>query len=316
MQGNMLLLGGLAAIACGIAVWVYTSGPKSLSPEELAARYETPLPPPDGPLTVFHLGHSLVGRDMPAMLAQLATHDHASQLGWGTPLKAHWEPDEPIQGFEVENAHDHHRGAQEALASGEFDAFILTEMVEIEAAIDYFDAASYFTKWAAAARGGNPDIRVFLYETWHELDDPQGWLTRLDTDPDRYWEGVLLAHAMASDPDKAPIHVIPAGRVMAEFVRRIEATDGVDGVTSREDLFSRQEDGSVDPIHINDLGAYLVALTHYAVLYHRSPVGLPAQLMRADGSLADAPGPDLAALMQRTVWDVVSVLPVTGIPQS
>lgn len=300
---------------CGAAVWTTVRKPDALSLQDLATLYETPLPAPEGPLTVFHLGHSLVGRDMPAMLAQLAGHDHASQLGWGTPLKAHWEPDEPIQGFETENAHDHYRDAKEALASGEFDTFVLTEMVEIEAAIEYFEAPIYLEKWVAAARDGNREIRTFLYESWHDLDDPNGWLERLDTDPARYWEGVLLAQAMVDWPSSDPIYVIPVGRVMAELVRRIESSEGIDGVRSREDFFARFEDGSLDPVHVNDLGSYLVALTHYAVLYQRSPEGLPAQLDRADGSLAQAPGPDLTALMQRTVWDVASRLPVTGIPQ-
>ena len=60
--------------------------------------YSNPLPHPKGPMRVFHLGHSLVGRDMPAMLAQLAPKGHAyeSQLGWGTTLKAHWGPKEEI----------------------------------------------------------------------------------------------------------------------------------------------------------------------------------------------------------------------------
>lgn len=316
MPGKRSLFAGLVALGCGALAWLQFFAPKALTPEQMAARYETPLSPPEGPLTVFHLGHSLVGRDMPAMLAQLAEHAHASQLGWGTPLRAHWDEDEPIQGFETENAHAHYRDAKEALSSGEFDAFVLTEMVEIEAAIAYFDAPLYLEKWVTAARDGNPDIRIFLYETWHELTDPQGWMYRLDTDPAKYWEGVLLAQTMAELPDASPVYVIPAGRVMAEFVRRIENSDGVDGLTSREDLFARTEDGALDPIHINDLGAYLVAITHFAVLYQRSPVGLPAELLRADGSAATAPGPNLARLMQQTVWDVVSALPVTGIPQN
>ncbi|OSQ51090.1 hypothetical protein [Marivita geojedonensis] len=308
------LIAGLAAAVCGAVGLVYFGKPKTLTSEELAAVYETPLPAPDGPLTVFHLGHSLVGRDMPAMLAQMAGHDYASQLGWGTPLRAHWNPDEPIQGFETENAHDRYRDAKDALASGSYDTFVLTEMVEIEAAIEYFESPLYLEKWVTAARDGNPDIRIFLYESWHDLNDPQGWLERLDADPERYWEGILIAQAMASAPDADPIYVIPAGRVFAELVRRIEAGEGVDGITSREHFFARFEDGSLDAIHVNDLGSYLVALTHFAVLYQRSPVGLPAQLNRADGTPAQAPSPLLARLMQQTVWDVVSQLPVTGIP--
>ncbi|MFP7674735.1 hypothetical protein ACG74X_15410 [Marivita sp. S0852] len=307
------LLAALAIVGLGATGWTLAQKPKALSPEELAEAYATPLPPPEGPLTVFHLGHSLVGRDMPAMLAQLANHTYASQLGWGTPLQAHWEPDVEIQGFAVENNHDHYQGAKTALASGAYDAFVLTEMVEIEAAIDYFSSPEYLEKWAAAARQARPDIRVYLYETWHDLNDPQGWLNRLDTDPARYWEGVLLAQAMANDAGNPPIYVIPAGRVMANLVRRVDASGGINGMTSRNDLFARLDDGSLDPIHLNDLGAYLVALTHYAVLYHRSPVGLPKQLKRADGRQATAPSDELALLMQTTVWDVVTSLPVTGL---
>jgi hypothetical protein len=309
-------LAGIAILCLGAAGWFVVKPPKSLSPEDMAARYATPLSVPPGPMTVFHLGHSLVGRDMPAMLAQLTGHEHASQLGWGTPLKAHWYPDEPIQGFETENAHGHYRDAKSALASGEYDVFVLTEMVEIEAAVEYFDAPVYLEKWVSEARNGNPEIRTYLYESWHDLDDPNGWLERLDTDPARYWEGVLIAQAMAQQPDANPIYVIPAGRVMAALVRKIEASDGVDGVTSRTDFFARFEDGTLDPIHVNDLGAYLVALTHYAVLYHQSPVGLPAQLNRADGTPATAPGPALAQLMQETVWEVVTKLSVTGLAQN
>lgn len=314
-MARRIIFGSLAILILGAAGWFVAKPPKALSPQEMAALYATPLPAPTGPLNVFHLGHSLVGRDMPAMLAQLAGHGHASQLGWGTPLKTHWEPDDPIQGFETENAHPRYRDAKAALASGEYDAFVLTEMVEIEAAVDYFDAPIYLEKWVSAARAGNPEIRSFLYESWHSLDDPNGWLERLDTDPARYWEGVLIAQALAQQPEAGPIHVIPAGRVMAALVRRIEASEGVDGVTSREDLFARNPDGTLDTIHVNDLGSYLVALTHYAVLYQTSPEGLPAQLDRADGTPATAPGAELAQLMQRTVWEVVSALPVTGIPQ-
>ena len=72
-------------------------------------------------------------------------------------------------------------------------------------------------------------------------------------------------------------------------------------------------DGSPDTIHYNDLGAYLVALTHYAVLYHRSPEGMAHALNRADGTPAQAPSPEVAALMQRVVWDVVRRFPETGV---
>lgn len=289
--------------------------PVALSETETQALYETPLAAPETPLRVFHLGHSLVGRDMPVFLQQLAPdgHDHQSQLGWGTPLRAHWEPEEEIGGFEAENAHPHYRDAKAALASGDYDAVVLTEMVEIRAAIEYFGAAEYLAKWAEEARAGRPDAPVYLYETWHRLDDEEGWLTRLDLDLDRYWETEILRRALALDPERRPIHVIPAGQVLAAFVREIETTDRVPDLDSREDLFNRDESGALDTIHINDIGAYLVALTHFAVLYHQSPVGLPHELIRADGSKMATITPQTARLMQEVTWSVVSAYDKTGI---
>ncbi len=303
-QGSALLL--LLLGACGMVS--RCSLPEPLDKAAFDALYAQPASPPDRPLRVFHLGHSLVGRDMPAMLAQLAGAGHAyeSQLGWGTFLKAHWEPDEPINGFETENDHPRYRDAHEAVNSGDYDALVLTEGVEIRDAIKYFDPARYLHEWASAARAANPEISVYLYETWHELDDPEGWLERIDRDLERYWEGEILRRALNYEEAPQPIYLIPAGQVMARFVRDVEKRGGVGPIGTRADLFS-------DNIHFNDFGAYLVALTHYAVLYRQDPRGLPHRLTRADGSPARDPGPDAARLMQQIVWDVVTQNRQTGV---
>jgi hypothetical protein len=254
---------------------------------------------------------------MPAMLVQLTGHGHRyeSQLGWGTTLKAHWG-DDTIAGFAEENAHPRHRVAADAVDSGDYDAVVMTEMVEIRSAIRYHDSPDYLHRWAKRALAANPDTRVFLYETWHQIDDPEGWLTRLDRDLDRYWEGELLARAQATRDLPKPIHVIPAGQVLARFARAVAEHGGLEDVASERDLFAREAAGSLDTIHVNDLGAYLVALTHYAVLYQRSPVGLPHRLLRANGTRAQAAAPETARLMQEVVWEVVTSYPKTGVPQA
>ena len=312
-----LLLGLAVLVAATVTLWVVLSRP-ALTPEKLRAAYADPAPaPPAHGLRVFHLGHSLVGRDMPAMLAQLAgdKHRYESQLGWGTSLKEHYEPSETINGFEQENDHPRFRPAREAIGSGEYDAVVLTEMVEIRDAIKYHDSSKYVARWASLAREANPQTRLYLYETWHKLDDPDGWLDRLDADLDRYWIGELLQQDFTRNIPERPVYLIPAGQVMARFVRKVEDTGGIGDITSREDLFQRKDSGEIDPIHINDLGAYLVALTHYAVLYQTSPVGLRHELARADGTEADAPTEATARLMQQVVWDVVRARPETGGPR-
>jgi hypothetical protein len=100
-----------------------------------------------------------------------------------------------------------------------------------------------------------------------------------------------------------------AGDSYRIMVREIEAGPGMPGLKGRTDLF-------IDDIHLSDQGLYLVALTHYAVIHQRSPEGLPHALLRADNTPAVAPDPEVAALMQRIVWDVVQAISRPGVPRS
>jgi hypothetical protein len=304
---------GFAALGGAAYLWRGGKRPKHYFPAPLSAErmqrlYSEPLEPPSGGLRGFHIGHSLVGRDMPAMLAQLAdgAYTYESQLGWGTTLRAHWDRNEPINGFEIENAHPRYRDAHDALASGEYDALILTEMVEIRDAIAYFDSWDFLGRWTAEARAANPGIRIYLYETWHETNDPEGWLDRIDADLNRYWLDSILRPALAETGGTEPIYVIPAGQVMAAFLRAVDECGGLEDVSGVGDLMN-------DRIHFNDIGAYLVALTHFAVLFGRSPAGLPRTLLRADGIPAQAPSAETAELMQAVVWQVVTSTPLTGV---
>jgi hypothetical protein len=310
MRRNVLF-GGLAAAVAGSGLGWYLSRPPS--PALVRARMASALPAPEAPMSVFHIGHSLVNRDMPAMLAQLAPagHDYRSQLGWGATLKGHWG-DAEVGGFKEENAHPKFRAAREAVASGDYDAVVLTEMVEIRDALRYFDSARYFALWAQEAVAARADVRVFLYETWHRLDDKEGWLDRIDRDLDRYWLSRLVGPGLAELPADARLHLIPAGQALAALVRQVETRGGVGGVKDRTGLFSSSDDGTVDPIHLNDLGNYFVALVHFAALYQRSPVGLPFALARGDGTPAVAPDAEMAGLMQETAFEVVRSLGLSG----
>ncbi len=287
-----MLIGGMVAAAAGAA---------ALWPRALPAT--PPLPPPAGPLATYHLGHSLVGRDMPAMLAQLAGHAHASQLGWGASLRDHAQG--TVAGFATENAHPAHEPAETALGSGRFDAVVLTEMVELNDAIRYHASARWLAHWATIARAKNPDARVYLYETWHKLTDPTDWLTRIDTDLQALWTDRLLTPAMRRSGQ--PIYLIPAGQTLAAVTRAATAGQ-IPGLTRAQNLFS-------DDIHLNDLGHYLVALTHFATLYQRDPTGLPHGLTRADGTPVTF-AVDTTKALQQLVWRCVPRYAATGLVRS
>jgi hypothetical protein len=289
-------VGALMAVA-----WAWTRPPRALTPEALAARLAASQGgPAQGP--VYHLGHSLVGRDMPAMLAQLTGWDHHSQLGWGASLMQHWQGDVP--GFDAENAHPAHRPAGAAIDSGAYGAVVLTEMVELRDAIRYHDSAAHLARWALrAARGGAG--QVYLYETWHRLDDPAGWEARV-ADDRALWSG-LIATAMAQD-GVPPVRIIPGGPALAAVIAAAEG-GALPGLADRTAFFAPD-----DTIHLNDAGHYVIALTHHAVLTHRSPLGLAHALTRADGTAMDAIDPAAAARMQQIVWQVVTGDPMTGVP--
>ena len=311
-SGALLLL----LSACGLV----RCTPDLLPRAQFDALYGASVTSPNTGLRVFHLGHSLVNRNMPDMVRQFAVskgldHRYESQIGWGTPLKSHWEPKEEIFGFEKENAHPRFRDVKDALQSGEYDAFVLTEMVEIKDAIDYFDSAEYLHKFAGLAREGRADIRVYLYESWHNVDDPQGWRARLEQDRARYWEDGILRPALAYDTPPLPIYVIPVGQVFAEIARQIEAGQ-LAGLARVEDLFATTDDGSLDTIHVNHLGNYIAALTHFAVLYHQSPQGLSEQVELFDeNTVFSVPSERLNAQLQAIVWQVVRTDPLTGVAQ-
>lgn len=293
-----IILTGLALTA-SITLWRLLRGP---TPREAKGEmtFGQALAAPTGPMQTYHLGHSLVGRDMPAMLAQLAGHTYHSQLGWGASLGDHWSGQ--VNGFATENAHSAHRPAHKALTSGEYAAVIFTEMVELRDAIRHHNSAQRLADWATLARKARPDVRLYLYETWHRLDDPAGWLERIDTDLPTLWQAQILQPAMQKAGD---IYLIPAGQVMAAAARMAEAGK-LPSVSTRRDFFA-------DDIHPNDLGNWLIAMTHYAVLYHRPPLGLPAQLARADGTAAAPPPPETARLLQELVWQVVNGYRASGV---
>lgn len=300
-------LGMLALAVAIVAGAAWRLAPQAMPAHDdgadLRALYAQGRVLPAGPVPVYHLGHSLVGRDMPAMLAQLAGHEYALQLGWGAPLKSHFLGRDEIAGFDTENATPQYRDAHEAMKSGEYGALVMTEMVSLRDAILYMESIPYAAKWAAEAVAGNPEIEIFLYETWHGLTDQPDWLERLPGDLQEMWSQILWSAARGAG---RPVWLIPAGQVMASLVAEAEGNGGIAELKQRQDLFS-------DNIHLSDLGLYVVALTHYAVIYGKSPVGLPHQLMRADGTPLRAPSPELAARMQEIVWEVVTRQPWTGL---
>jgi hypothetical protein len=265
--------------------------------------------------TVFFFGHSLVDQDMPLMLGSLAaarakTYRARGQLGWGTALDAHWGWNGSWEGAPlgfVDENRDRALFAGEGkaqLARGTYDVMVMTESnghtrSNGDASVDYA------TRLVRHARRYNASIRVFLYSSWldrSEFENLAAWQTRTEADV-AWWESVAdRVNAAIDGPD---IHVLPGAAILSKVTRAV-AQGQLPGLKV-DDLF-RPDDG----VHVNDLGFYVIALAHYAAIFRDTPVGLPTDTQTEDGP-ADKPSAEVAARIQRIVWDYLRGYPRAGI---
>jgi len=194
-----------------------------------------------------------------------------------------------------------------------FDVMVQTERVSLSGTRRWHNSDDEALRWARHGwenGAGGQGAEVLLYASWVSLDtgpgfDTQGdddrhlpWRVRLDREF-ASWEEIM-AHVNAHRPDgAAPMRMIPATLVMAALYDAIAARRAPEGLEDIGVLFT-------DDVHLSPLGAWVVALTHYAVIYARDPRGLPGP----DGVGA---APELVDWVQALVWDVVTGYRGTGV---
>lgn len=199
--------------------------------------------------------------------------------------------------------------AREDIAA--FDVMVQTERVSLSGTRHWHNSDDEALRWArhgwengAAGQGAE----VLLYASWVSLDTGPGfdthgdedrilpWRTRLDREF-AAWEEIM-AHVNTHRPkDASQMRMIPATLVMAGLYDAIAAGIAPEGLSDIRQLFT-------DDIHLSPLGAWLVALTHYAVIYARDPRGLPGP---------EGVAPELVTWGQALVWEVVTGYPGTGV---
>lgn len=193
---------------------------------------------------------------------------------------------------------------------GDYELLVITEGVSMAVTLDSHSSDEYALRWFnnSWSRGNHGrGAQTILYASWiwvdsgpdfvshpYDPDHPEDKIPfrqRLELEMAR-WEQVadyVNANRPAGSP---PMRIIPGPLIMAAAYDGIAAGQAP-GLRRIEDLFA-------DTIHVNDLGAYLIALAHYAVIYGRDPRGLPANV-----GLAQSPSQATADWMQEIVWQVV-----------
>ncbi|MDD7969590.1 hypothetical protein [Roseinatronobacter alkalisoli] len=190
-----------------------------------------------------------------------------------------------------------------------YDLLVLTERVPLLNTMGYHNSADEALRWAHHAWENGADgqgAATVLYASWVTRDTGPGsgddtsekhipFRARLQVEQERWLE--IRDHVNQHRPDGMPEMVmIPGPRLMTALYDAIDAGDAP-GLNSIDALFS-------DAIHVNDLGAYVMALAHFAVIYGRSPLDVPTGLGRTP-----TPEPELARWLQQLVADVVAEAP-------
>jgi hypothetical protein len=242
---------------------------------------------------ILFVGHSLVGPDLPNMVeAGLRAMGEEvpveAQVINGAPLVWNWDHSAEAEGVD----------GRAEIAAGDVTALILTEAQPVAGHVEWSDTTGQVARWAGLAREANPEVRVYLYETWPSLASAPGMVIEGDPGAGVPWRERLEADLplwQAAAGDVAEL--IPAGQAMGMLADEIDAgrVPGVEGIA---DLFA-------DDIHPNGKGLYFVAMVHLAVLAGKSPEGVPAKLLRVWPSRDAVISDEQAAAFQRVAWAAV-----------
>ncbi len=269
-----------------------------------ADRVETP---PAG-LRVATAGHSFHVW-MPGMLMQIAKeagitgHQQIalSSIG-GSRTIQHWD------------AQGDKQKIKPVLMEGKADVLTLSPIFLPDAGIENF---------VKLGLEHNPKMRITVQEFWMTFDDGSLWGKPLNGKViDRDSKTMADLHAAHDDyfksmddhvrelnakyaKDKPAVFVVPVGQAVMEL-RRLIIEGKAPGIAKQSDLFT-------DPIgHPRDQVKTLAAYCHYAVIYGRSPTGLP--MPAAIAKLPDAE--KLNALLQKLAWDAVTQHTLSGVKAS
>jgi hypothetical protein len=280
------------------SVWFFLLCILSLAPASAAE----PTASPAG-LKVLTAGHSFHVW-MPQLVAEMAKaagiqgHEQlaVSSIG-GSKVIQHWDlPPEKNK-------------AKPILEAGKADLFTMSPTYLPDAGIENF------TKLGLEH---NPKIRFTLQQNWVPYEDPQRWLSRdrpksIDRDAltlgqirakhEPYFQ-LIEGHVKELNAriPAAKIAIVPSGEAVIALRDKVIKGEAP-GIRSQNELFTDVL-GHPGP-QIRVLSAYC----HYAVIYRRSPVGLPVV-----SQLAKLPEAEkLNRLLQDIAWKAVTEHPMSGV---
>jgi hypothetical protein len=253
---------------------------------------------------VFTCGHSFhvfVPPILADMTAKAGIKDHVrvgqSSIG-GSRVIQHW------------NVPKEKNKAQEALRDGKVDVLTLSPIHLPDEGIE---------KFAKLAVEHNPKVRVTVQEFWLPFDIYDTTFKKRPKTVDHnaptaaelrklhepYFKS-MDAHVRELNKklDKEVLYVVPVGQAVIALREKI--IDGkAPGLKMQSDLFTDAIGHARPPLQA------LVAYCHFAVIYRRTPVGLPMPAVLA--KMKNPDGEKLNRLLQELAWQAVTEHPLSGV---
>lgn len=254
---------------------------------------------------VFSAGHSFhmfVPRILSELAASSGIEDHrqiGTQSIGGSYVYQHW------------NRPDEKNSAKAALKSGNIDVLTLSPIYLPDDGIENF---------TALALENNAEVRIVIQEFWLPFDVfNKNYKQKRPTAVDRDARTAAEIHAQ-HDPyfkemddhvralnekhGKSVLFVVPAGQAVVLLREKIIAGEAA-GLTRQSDLFRDAIGHGKPPL------LALVANCHYAVIYRRSPLGLPLPGVLKNTKVEDLD--ELNRLLQQVAWQAVKDHPLSGV---
>jgi len=252
---------------------------------------------------VFTAGHSF-HVFMPNLLRELAaaadikehTQVGVQSLG-GSRVVQHW------------NLPDEKNKAKQALTEGKVDVLTLSPIFHPDEGIDRF---------TELALKHNPDVRVTVQAFWlpydvydvnyqkkrpEKVDRNSRTADEMRKIHAEYFRTVdEQVQALNKQHGKTVVYVVPVGQA-AILLREKIIAGAVPGLQTQEELFSDAIGHARPPLQA------LTAYCHYAVIYRRSPVGLPMPSVLKNAKADE----QLNRLLQELAWEAVVNHPLSGV---
>lgn len=248
-------------------------------------------------LTCYHVGNSFTRwTNIPQQLANLSVSEERPslpgfQLTDGQSLNYHWDT-----GVRSGLPPGFGTRSRDELSTGTWDTLILQPFSQEWQSHMISGFNEYSRRYYQLADASGTQVYLFAYWPWQS----QPLTTQASINA-----AFEQVRTTISQGGSKPALIIPAGQALKAVIDACGS--GALAGYNRSSFY-------MDERHPSALGGYVSALTHYATVYKKSPVGLPASALSSNATSQPFAVPSsVASRIQQIVWNTVGTYPNSGV---